>query len=255
MIGRMDAILGLFQSGARTLGGGAPGGGVLGVSEIARRTGISKPAVSRIAAELVERRFLERVEGGLRLGVRLFELGSQAAGPSDLRRLAFATLADLRSATRQTVHLAVLEGSDVVYIEILRSRFTPPLPSRVGGRLPAYATGVGKALLAHLSEERLAEVLPERLTPVGPRTIIDPAVLRRHLEEVRETGFAYEREESAPLIGCAAAPVFDADDRPIAAVSISVHLDAVDLVTLGAAVSTAAHAITRQAVQHQFRAG
>ncbi len=245
MIARVDAVLGLFQSGVRALG----------VSEIARRTGISKAAVSRIAADLVEHRFLERVPGGLRLGVRLFELGSQAAGPSDLRRLAFATMADLRSATKQTVHLAVLEGSDVVYIEILRSRFTPPLPSRVGGRLPAYATGVGKALLAHLPEERLAAALPERLTPVGPRTITDRAVLSRRLAEVREIGFAYEREESAPLIGCAAAPVFDADDRPIAAVSISVHLDAVELGTLGAAVSTAAHAISRQAAQHQFRAG
>lgn len=244
MIGRVDLVLGLFQSGAR----------ILGVAEIARRTGISKAAVSRIAAELVETRFLERVEGGFRLGVRLFELGSQATGPSDLRRLAFATMVDLRSATRQTVHLAVLEGGDVVYLEILRSRSTPPLPSRVGGRLPAYATGVGKALLAHLPEERLAEVLPEHLTPIGPHTITDRAELARHLQEVREVGFAYEREESAPLIGCAAAPVFDAENRPAAAISISVHLDTVDLRTLGAAVSTAAHTITRQAVQHGFRA-
>lgn len=245
MIARVDALLGLFQSGARTLG----------VSEIARRTGISKAAVSRIAAELVERRILERVEGGFRLGVRLFELGSQAAGPSDLRRLAFATMADLRSATRQTVQLAVLEGSDVVYLEILRSRSTPPLPSRVGGRVPAYATGLGKALLAHLPDDRLSELLPKRLAPLGPNTITDRAKLARQLREVREVGFAYEREESAPLIGCAAAPIFDAENRPVAAISISVHLETVDLATLGAAVSTAAHTITRQAAQHQFRAG
>lgn len=245
MIARVDLILELFQHGDRRLG----------VSEIARRTGISKPAVSRIAAELVQYRFLERTDEGLRLGLRLFELGATATSPSDLRKLAFATMADLRGATRQTVHLAVLEGGDVVYIEILRSKHTPPLPSRIGGRLPAYASGVGKALLAHVPEERLNAILPERLTPVGPGTITDRTVLMRQLQQVREVGFAYEREEAAAHAGCAAAPVFDADKRAVAAISVSVHLETVDLVTLGTAVSTAAHTISRLAAQHHFRAG
>lgn len=124
MIGRVDAILSAFRARDHSLG----------VSEIARRSGIPKASVSRIVAELVDRCVLERAGRELRFGIRLFELGERAGRPRALRRLALAHMSDLRNATHQTVHLAVLEDAEVVYIEILPSRTTPPLPSRVGGR-------------------------------------------------------------------------------------------------------------------------
>ncbi len=243
MIGRVDAVLGALGSRAETLG----------ISEIARRTGIPKASTSRIVAELVEHGYLERTDAGVGLGLRLFELGGRAARPLDLRRLALVHMADLRGATGQTVHLAVLEGTEVVYIEILRSRSTPPLPSRVGGRVPAYATGVGKALLADLPPERLEAHLPERLVPVGPRTVTDRELLVRELAGIRERRISYEREESAPDVGCAAVAIRGEDGEPIAAISVSVHLGSADLAALGIAVATAANAIAREAAKARYR--
>jgi len=241
MIGRVDAILSTFRIRRS-----------LSVSEISRQAGLSKAATSRIVAELVDRRILERSGRELRLGIRLFELGEQATRPNDLRRLALVHMADLRTATRQTVHLAVLEGNEVVYIEILRSRTSPPLPSRVGGRLPAYATGVGKALLAHTPAEQLESLIPNPLASVGPRTVSDRALLLRQLAQIRASGVAYEREEAAPLLGCAASAIIGSDGLPIAALSVSVRLDLVDLGTIGPAVATSANAISREAVRYRF---
>ena len=237
MISRVSEILRAFQGNDR----------VLGVSEISRRTGIPKPSVSRIVAEMVTTGLLERDGDHLRLGLRLFELGQQAARPIDLRKLALPSMKELLDATGQTVHLAVLEGHEVVYVQILRSRNTPQLPSRVGGRLPAYATGVGKALLAFAPDDVVAEVTSGPLEPVGPKTITDPKRLMAELARIREERVAYEREESTANVGCAAAAILDADDRAVAAISVSVHLDLADLTQIGPAVATSAMALSREA--------
>lgn len=242
MISRVSEVLRAFQGSDR----------VLGVSEIARRTGIPKASVSRIVSEMVETGLLERQHDHIRLGLRLFELGQQAARPIDLRKLALPSMNELLNATGQTVHLAVLEGHEVVYVQILRSRNTPPLPSRVGGRLPAYATGVGKALLAFATSNVVEEVLAGPLTAIGPKTITDPVRLRAELEQIREHRVAYEREESTPNVGCAAAAILDHNNCAVAAISVSVHLDLADLAEIGPAVATSAMALSREASRLQL---
>ncbi len=217
----------------------------LGISEIARRTGLAKSTVSRIVSELTERKFLERSGRGVRLGLRLFELGESAARPRDLRKIALASMADLRAAVNLTVHLAVLERDEVVYIEILPARGIPPLPSRVGGRMPAYATGVGKALLAWSPPEVIDEILSGQLVSVGPKTVTDPAALRREFARIRASGLAYEREESAPGVACAAAALRASNGEPIAALSAAGWAGDVDIRRVGLAVQTAAQSITR----------
>lgn len=236
MISRVSAVLMAYTHDERELT----------VSELSRRTGIPKPSTSRIAAELVDYGLLERDGTQLRLGIRLFELGQQASRSTDLRRAAFPTMSELMKATGQTVHLAVLEGREVVYVQILRSRLTPPLPSRVGGRLPAHATGVGKALLAYAGDAAIDELLNVELERVGPRTIVDQARLRRELSTIRENRLAYEVEESTANVACAAAPILDYRGTAIAAISVSVHLTLTDVTKVGAAVSTAARALSRQ---------
>ncbi len=236
MIGRVTTVLMAYTHDERELT----------VSELSRRTGIPKASTSRIAAELVEHGLLERDGAQLRLGIRLFELGQQASRSTDLRRAAFPTMSELMKATGQTVHLAVLEGREVVYIQILRSRLTPPLPSRVGGRLPAHATGVGKALLAYADTAVLDELFDIELERIGPRTIVDPARLQRELTAIRENRLAYEVEESAANVACAAAPILDSRGSAIAAISVSVHLTLTDVTKMGPAVSTAARALSRQ---------
>lgn len=216
------------------------------VSEISRRTGIPKASVSRIARDLVDESILERDGDHFRLGIRLFELGQQASRTTDLRRVAAPYMYELMSATKQTVHLAVLEGTEVVYVHRLRSKLTPPLPSRIGGRLPAHATGVGKVLLAFRPLEELDRLGDPPLAALGPRTITDPEVLRSELHAIRMNRLAYEREESVADVGCAASPVLDANGRAIAALSVSVHLSSTDLTKMGPAVAVAARALSRQ---------
>lgn len=237
MVARVDAILSEFQRR----------GPLLTPADICRATGLPKASVSRIVAELLEHGILERSGKQLRLGIRLFELGVMAVGPRDLTRLAAQHMAHLRAATKQTVHLATLDGSEVVYVQILRSSTAPRLPSRVGGRLPAYATGVGKALLALLPDEELEDALPDELDKLGPNTITSRDELHAELARIRADGIAFENRESSADLGCAAAAIVGFDNRPFAAISITVHMGSVPLDTLGPAVSTAAQTISADA--------
>jgi IclR family acetate operon transcriptional repressor len=242
MISRVSTILRLFQGDERSFS----------ISEIARRTAIPKASTARIVTDLIAERFLEKDGQKIQLGIRLFELGQHASRPTDLRKFTLPTMTELMKATGQTVHLAVLEGTEVVYVQILRSRLTPPLPSRVGGRLPAYATGVGKVLLAYASESIVDEVCSSPLTPVGPDTITDPNRLRAELAAIRANRIAFERQESTPNVGCAAAPIINGEGAAIASLSVSVHLHQTDLSKMGPAVATAAMALSREAARRRF---
>ncbi|MEA5457022.1 IclR family transcriptional regulator [Sinomonas sp. JGH33] len=235
MVSRVAAILSAFTSETPAMG----------VSELARRCGLAKSTVSRIVAELIEHGFLERKGNDLILGLRVFELGELAARPRDLRRLAVAVMADLRQATGQTVHMAVLEDAEVVYIAIMHSRTSPRMPSRVGGRMPAFATGVGKALLAFAPMSAVDRVIEKGLWKVGPRTITDGDVLRDELLRIRASGLAIEREESGEGISCAAAPIIGADGTVVAAISISGFSDYLDVSQVGPAVQTAVLGLNR----------
>lgn len=221
----------------------------LRIGEIARRTGLAKATASRLVTELVEHGFLERSGQNVRLGLRFFELGERAARPRELRQLALANMADLRNATRQTVHLAVLDGTEVVYVAKLRSRAAPPMGSRVGGRLPAHATGVGKALLAWAEPTVVDAVVAGGLPALGPTTITDESALRAELAAIRERGVAYECEESGPGVLCAAAPITP-QGTVIAALSVTAHVGDVDAVQVGMAVQTSANALGREAARN-----
>ncbi|KXX56002.1 IclR family transcriptional regulator [Rhodococcus sp. LB1] len=217
----------------------------LGVNELTRRTGIPKATVSRLVKEMEAVGFLERRGAKVGLGLRLFELGERASRRRSVREVALPFLADLREATRQTVHLAILDGTEVVYVEILPGRDAPWLPSGVGGRLPAHATGVGKALLAGSPPQVIAEVLAAGLVRVGPRTITTPGPLVRQLRRIASSGIAYEHEESAPGVACVASAIRSADGPPVAAVSASGWIGKVDIRRVGPAVHTTALSITR----------
>lgn len=235
MVARVGAIFDAFTPEADTLG----------ISELSRRTGLAKSTVSRIVGELVDHQFLERYGDGVRLGLRLFELGESATRPHDLRKIANATMSDLRMAVQLTVHLAVLEGNEVVYVEILPARNRPPLPSRVGGRMPAHATSVGKALLAWLDPTTLDALIGDELVKVGPNSITDPARLRRELAKVRADGVAYEREESSPGVACAASAIRAPSGDAIASMSAAGWVRDVDVKRVGLAVKTAALSVSR----------
>lgn len=237
MIGRVAAVLGAFN-------GERP---VLGVNDIARQAGLAKSVTSRIVSELVAVDFLERADHGVRVGIRLFELGELAQRSKELRQLALAAMADLRQATGTTVQLSVLKGADQVYVEILRGRDAEMvIRSRVGGRVPAYATAGGKAVLAHSSDELVALAIPEAFELLGPGTVPDEAGLRRQLELVRTNGYAHEIEESNPGVECVACPILRADGTPIAAISVSGPAGRADMLQYAPAVRITALGLNRR---------
>lgn len=219
------------------------------ISEVARRTGLPKSTVSRIVRSLIPHGLLELQDEGLVLGLRFFELGEQASRPRSLRRLTYAHMESLRRATGQTVHLAVLDLVHVVYIEILRARNSPPLPSRIGGRVPAHATGVGKAILAFSPPEVTERLIERGLERLGPRTITEPDALRAALWKIRANGLAVEVEESGRGVACVAAPILIGEgNEPVAAISVSGLAHEMDLQACGRALRDATAALRRQAV-------
>jgi DNA-binding IclR family transcriptional regulator len=138
-----------------------------------------------------------------------------------LLEVATPFMEDLYERTRETVNLGVLDGSEIVYVAKIGGHHQATSPSRVGGRLPLYCTAIGKALLAFSPPELFVRVVEEGLDRRTPRTISAPGLLRQQLDRVVETGVAFEFEESAVGLACIAAPVLDAQDRPVAAISVT----------------------------------
>jgi DNA-binding IclR family transcriptional regulator len=227
-------VLGCFRSGD----------GALRLTEITSRTGLPKTTAFRLCADLVRLGMLERDAESYRLGGRLFELGSLVTRRHDLRETALPFLQDLFEATRETVHLGVREGHEVVYVERIHGHQALALPSRIGGRLPLTCTGVGKALLAFTGAELTEEVLAGPLPRLTRHSITDPARLRSAVEQIQVSGLSYEEEEAALGVSCIASPVFDGPTA-VAALSVAVPRARFRPAQLAPAVRTAALGLSR----------
>jgi DNA-binding IclR family transcriptional regulator len=193
----------------------------VGFAELQRRTGLSKSTLHRILADLTTARLLDKLDDGYHLGRHLFELGMLASVERGLIEVATPFLEDLYERTHETVHLGLRERHEVVYVAKMGGHRQVRSPSRLGGRMPLYATAIGKALLAHAPAEAQREVLAGPLPRLAPRTVTGPARLRKQLDAVIEHGVAYEIEESAVGLVCVAAPILDPDEQPVAAVSVT----------------------------------
>lgn len=235
VVGRVVALLTAF----------APGDNALGAAELARRTGLPKSSVHRLSRQLVEHGLLEPADTEVRLGLRLFEIGQLATRQRGLVEAARPHLVDLRAATGNTVHLAVLEGNEVVYLDVLPGPDAPRLPSRTGGRFPAHATAVGKAILANSEPPTADMVIHSGLMRVSERTITAPGVLRKQLATIRAEGIAHEREESGAGVVCAASPLLGPDGLAVAAISIAGWSNRMNVQRVGPAVRTVALALSR----------
>lgn len=195
--------------------------------EITERLGLPRTTVHELVTTLADRSYLTPVPGQptrYRLGLRLFLLGSSFAERLDLAQEAQVVAHETAAACEETVHVAVLDGTDVVYIAKVDSTHPVRMVSAVGRRLPAHCTAVGKMLLSSLTAEALdARYLPGRTLPaMTPRSITSRARLRNHLAEIRERGMAYDECESNDAVYCVAAPVYDRAKAMVAAMSISV---------------------------------
>ncbi|WP_026918993.1 IclR family transcriptional regulator [Gordonia shandongensis] len=227
----------------------------LPLAELVRRTGLHKATVHRLARELADVRLLDRTDAGYRLSGGLFELGMLASVERSLLEIAMPFMQDLYTRTRETVHLGVLDGHEVVYVAKIGGHRSATAPSRTGGRMPLHCTGIGKALLAHSTFDLRRDVLSGDLIRRTPRTIVAPGMLSRQLDAVRENGVAFEYEESALGIACVAAPVLDVGtDDAVAAISMTgplnryrpeAHADAVRAAAGGIAATLQRRALLR----------
>lgn len=194
----------------------------MGVTELANRMGIGKSNVHRLLQALVELGYARRDEasGSYAASIRLWELGSAVLANLDLRRAAQAWMEWLLEQTRETVHLSVLDGDEVVYVHKVDSPEPVRAYSQIGGRAPAHCVATGKAMLAWLPEQRI-EAVSRRLRAFSPRTLTEPAEFIRELERVRQLGYAVNRGEWRESVGGLAAPVRDPSGQVVAAVGLS----------------------------------
>ena len=193
---------------------------------------------------------MAKVSGEYQLGIKCFVLGNVVAATLDLREKAHDHLKALGDATGETVHLAVLEGWQVLYLERLQS----PHPigfmrSRVGGVVPAYCTSLGKTLLAFTPADELEPwVRAQALKPMTPDTITSPRRLLKELRAIRERGYAVDEQEHEVGVRCVAAPVWNHSGEVVAAVSVAGPADRMPRPlagsTMAATVVAAARAIS-----------
>lgn len=182
---RLLAVLGAFDDDHRALT----------VSELGRRAGVPLPTAHRLVAHLVEwGGLVRRPTGEYVIGRRIWELGLLAPTRTGLRELADPFLHDVYGATLATVHLAVRDGSEVLYLDRLSGSASVPIVSTVGSHLPMHCTAVGKVLLAHAPPDVVHEALGS-LTRMTPYTLTQPGLLRQQLARVRRLGYATTSQE------------------------------------------------------------
>lgn len=221
-----------------------------GVSELSRRLGLGKSTVHRLCMTLEHHGYLVRdpQTGRYRLSLRLFQIGSAALSELDLPRRALPALEALGAAVEETVHLAVLDGEDIVFIGKVDSPRPLRLYSQVGRRSPAHCTALGKVLLAYAPPDLRSRVLTRPLRRYTATTITDPEALARVLEDVRRRGYAVDDQEFEEGIRCVAAPVRDYTGRVVAALSVSApagRLPRARFATLAQQVIAAANQVSR----------
>ncbi|MEI5098441.1 IclR family transcriptional regulator [Streptomyces sp. PmtG] len=196
--------------------------------EITRKLQLPRTTVHELLTTLVARSYLVPVPeqpGRYRLGVRTYQLGSRYAEKLDLAAEGQQVAREVAETCDETVHVAVLEDTDVIYIAKVDSTHAVRMVSAAGRRLPAHCTSVGKMLLASLPQAELeARLAGREFAAMTPHSITDPGELLAALVEIRRAGVAVEHRESNPDVSCVAAPVRDSAGRVVAALSISVPM-------------------------------
>ncbi|MBU2409970.1 MAG: IclR family transcriptional regulator, partial [Gammaproteobacteria bacterium] len=197
-------------------------GAPCGVSELARKTGLNPSNVHRTLQTWTHLGFVAQdpATGAYRCTLQLFEWGCRVADGFDVHRVARDHLAKLAHACQETIHLSVLDGAEIVYLDKIDSPQPVRAYSEIGGRAPAHCVATGKALLAHggpTAWAALAQPLPQHT----PKTVADLDALKAQFKLIRQRGYAVNREEWRLGVSGLGAPIFDQRGQAIAAVGLS----------------------------------
>ena len=219
----------------------------LSLADLASRTGIPRATAFRLLSTLEQSGFLDKVHGAYQLGIKCFVLGNIVAGGLDLRETARPHLAALREATRETTQIAILDHWQVVYLERMLSPLSVGyMRSRAGAILPAYCTGLGKALLAFRPEAEVAAwAATQKFTALTPRTITTARRLMKELAAIRERGYGLDLEEREKGVTCIAAPIFNHTGDVVAAISVAGPIERMPRELVGSDIVAAVVAAAR----------
>ncbi len=224
----------------------------LGTTDIAKALGLHKSTAASLVYTLEANGFLTQDPGTRKyhLGLKIVERAFAMLDEVEVRRVAWPLLRDLRDRWNETVNLAILDGSDVVYVERMLGTKALSMRSEVGRRASAHSTALGKAILSCLPKAEVQEFVKQYgLAPITSQTITDPDKFYTELDRSREQGFALDDEENELGGRCVAAPIFDHTGRPVAAVSLSSPLSRLPMTEVpqaGAMVRETAKCISRE---------
>jgi len=192
-----------------------------GVTELARELGMAKSNVHRILQSLVSAGYIRTSDDRLyECTLKIFELSNLVLLRIDVRRIAEPFMRKLADSTRETIHLSVIDKTEIIYLHKIDSPQPVRIYSTVGGRAPAHCAASGKALIAYQEQEFLP-YFSDPLPVFTPRTIRTVDQLRKELEQIRIQGFSINNAELVESVCGLAAVIHDGRGRPIAAIAVS----------------------------------
>ncbi|AZO93761.1 IclR family transcriptional regulator [Halocella sp. SP3-1] len=198
----------------------------MGVTELSDSLGLHKSTVYRLLATLGYRGYVEQDDyNQYKVGLKLFEIGGLVLNSLDLREQIKPYLKRLREETRETVHLGIMDDTEVVYIDKEETSETIRMYSRIGRRVCAHCTSLGKVILAYSKPKLTDQVIENGLKKYTDKTITDEIEFRKHIKEVFDQGYAIDDEEQRMGIRCIGGPIFNFNRDVIAAFSISAPIN------------------------------
>ena len=199
----------------------------ISLKELSARVSLPKGTIHRLLSSLAYFGYVRQASESknYQLGFKLVELGNSLLNQLDVRVQARPFLVGLSKGIKETIHLVVFDQNEALYVDKVESDEKLgglQMVSRVGTRIPAHCSSVGKVFLAHLSDSQLDTLIKEKgLTKRTKNTITDPEKLTQHLKVIRQQGYAVDDEENEKGIRCVGAPIFNQRGQVIAAISIS----------------------------------
>lgn len=217
MIQSLQRALGILEFVAR-------GGTAVSAAEISRHVGLHASTTYHLLQTLTSLGYLTQDEADkkYRVGTKAFQIAASAWNETRLVTLAAPVLDEVARQTGETSYLALFARGELVVVDKIEGEGPIHVTERVGAPRPAYATAIGKILLAFFTEDQLKVFLAKnRLRPLTPKTIVSVSLLRRELVQIRKQGYAMDDEEFMAGVRCVAAPVRNFTGNVVAAIAIS----------------------------------
>jgi len=195
------------------------------LSEIAKQIGVPVSTLYPIVHTMKDKKYLSYDEKSqvYSMGLRVFEMGTNFVNSSNSFEGVRKALHEIVMQCRETCHFGILDEGDVLYLAKVDSEETIRMHSSIGKRMPAYGTAIGKALLCDYSLEQLTQLYPDGCRKLTKNTITDLNILYNQLVTIRQTGYAYENEESNEMITCIASPIYK-NEKVAAALSVAIPI-------------------------------